>query len=345
MATGKQRRRFDVGGRANAAAFSHDGKALAVATAEGVIRVWDPATLKETTPAAGVPGGLVPFGFLPDGKSLAVGWPTGLAFWQVAEPARDAERWSVREARRLETSLAPLAVSPDGKLAVVGQSYQAYHLWDVEKGAELRKIDDRDLGTVVFAPDGKVLATFSFGRPTLLDVGTGKPLRQMGRLSANRVSMAFSPDGKLLATVGTDGDDTLRFWDVALGKELSSARIVSEPDRQAYGRSVVYAPTGKMLAVGDDGEGVRLWDVAAGKFVGTREGGRVSAFSPDGKLLASTTHDGTIRLWEVATGKSVGELKGHEGRVTSLLFSPDGHLLVSASADHTILLWDLQAKK
>ena len=65
------------------------------------------------------------------------------------------------------------------------------------------------------------------------------------------------------------------------------------------------------------------------------------AFSPDGSRVVSGSEDNTVRIWNVATGESEAELKGHSGRVSSVVFSPDGSHVVSGSEDNTVRIWTI----
>jgi WD40 repeat protein len=76
------------------------------------------------------------------------------------------------------------------------------------------------------------------------------------------MSVAFSPDGKILASASRD--KTLKFWDVATGKE----RAILQGHTQAV-MSVAFSPDGRMLAsaggtFGEPGE-LKVWDIATDK--------------------------------------------------------------------------------
>ena len=154
-------------------------------------------------------------------------------------------------------------------------------------------------------------------------------------------AVSFSPDGKLLASGG--GDNTVKLWDVATGKEI---KTLSGHTNEVWG--VSFSPDGKLLASGSRDKKVKLWDVTTGKEINTLTGhtnilSSVS-FSPDGKLLASGSYDKTVRLWNVTTGKEINTLR-HTNQIVSVSFSPDGKLLASGGADRTVKLWDVATGK
>jgi WD40 repeat protein len=116
--------------------------------------------------------------------------------------------------------------------------------------------------------------------------------------------------------------------------------------------------TGRILAVaalpgghravtaGKDGA-IRVWDVGAGRPVGSLAGhvGRVPAVAalPDGRRVVSGGADGTVRVWDVEAGREVARIEAHAGAVNSVAALPDGRRVVSGGADGTVRVWDVEA--
>jgi sugar lactone lactonase YvrE len=159
--------------------------------------------------------------------------------------------------------------------------------------------------------------------------------------------LAFVGDGKTLASAGT-GEQTTQatLWDLAAKKEKVS--FVSEA--QTVGLyCLAVSPGGKLLAWGDAGGNVSLWDVASGRELTLLKGHqgdiRSVAFSADGKTLASGGADQTVRMWDVAEKKERAALVGHEGCVNAVVFSPDGKTLATGASANAIKLWDVAEQK
>jgi serine/threonine protein kinase len=152
------------------------------------------------------------------------------------------------------------------------------------------------------------------------------------------LSVAYSSDSRYLAS--GSGDNTIKIWEVAKGKEL---RTLTGHSSGVY--SVVYSPDGRYLASGSGDNTIKIWEVATGKELRTLTGHSDSvwsvAYSPDGRYLASGNYDNTIKIWEVATGKELRTLTGHSNSVPSVAYSPDGRYLASGSWDDTIKIWEV----
>jgi len=63
-------------------------------------------------------------------------------------------------------------------------------------------------------------------------------------------------------------------------------------------------------------------------------------FDPSGKVLASLGYDGVIRLWDVVNGGEIGHRRLHEGGFLSACFTPDGKAIVTGGREE-IAFWDV----
>src|SRR5262249_2136868 len=245
----------------------------------------------------------------PDGKTLAMGLYEGVIHFRDAATGRALRQ--VKAAAR--GYVWCVAFSPDGRTLASGGDDGKVRLWDVAAGKVTRELagDPRGFVAVAFSPDGTALAaSVGDGNIGLWDVATGKlRLRLVGHPEMSSIfSLTFSPDGKLLASIATmhsaSTERALRLWQVSTGKELVH------------------------LALGQK-DGVHS------------PGGRSVVFAPDGRILATGGRDGTVSLWEVATGALRRRFHGHTAAAGKLAFSADGRTLASASAGTTVLLWDV----
>ncbi|MEG4070473.1 NACHT domain-containing protein [Microcoleus sp. Pol11C2] len=193
--------------------------------------------------------------------------------------------------------------------------------------------------TVIFSPDGKVLATGdSDGVVRLWEASSGREILTCKGHTNVVESVAFSPDGEILASGSYD--KTIKLWDVKTGECLKVLQGHTESVM-----SVTFNPDGNILASGSFDRTVRLWDIRTGECCKILQDHTEVVFSvafhPAGEMLASGSRDRTVRLWNIGTGECVKTLQGHSRSVFSVAFNFTGEMLASGSADKTVRLWNI----
>jgi WD40 repeat protein len=162
-------------------------------------------------------------------------------------------------------------------------------------------------------------------------------------------AVALSAAGRTLATVEDVGNRVL-LWDVDSSGSLEKNGLYLLGEFTSMPGAVAFSPDGRLVAVANRTQGIRLWTVATGElFCPLRSPGSAGetlalAFTPDGRTIVSGEAGGAIRLWEVATGMQRRTLTGHGMAIQGLAVSGDGRLLASASADKSVLLHKLPGR-
>jgi RNA polymerase sigma factor (sigma-70 family) len=343
-ATGREMHQFAISGVvywSPGLAVSPDGKRLAATTGNGLLHVWDIATGKQEitqkVPAKGKFWIFFP-GFRADGRAMF-----------IFRGDADDEPFALHDVRTAvkfcplnSTSVDArnLVLSPAGDVLAVKSDEHKIDLLAVDTGKVLRtlKYPDKELNTLVFNRDGRLLATCSCSRVRIWDPATGKELRQFaapGPVPAGSLTMTLSPDGQMVALAGY-ADSSLRLVQVADGKERLRLDL-----KRVRSHSLAFSPDGRSLAalVGSE---VCIWDTTTGKEwgadrVGHRDLVKALAYAPDGRRLVSSSNDGSACLWDARTGRQLRVLCREEKPVSGVAFSPDGSGVAIATAGKTMV--------
>ena len=191
-------------------------------------------------------------------------------------------------------SVACVALSPDGQLALTGGDDNDVKLWDVKSGQLLHTFTHQIwVFSTAFSPDGRyAISATPSGHVYLWDIQTGKVAKEFIEQEALS-SAVMSPDGKLLAAGSYYGSAHL--WDVETGQ-----KIYTFSGNTSGANTVAFSPDGKYLLFASQEasngptklfllpmQGERKPQVfaqAPAPFVAFQ-----GAFSPDGKMLGIDT--------------------------------------------------------
>jgi WD40 repeat protein len=296
-ATGKKLRQFKAPANAHHFVLSPDTKLILAAHQDNTVQLHDATTLKSLRKLEGPKDGVGSLAFTTDGKSVGIygGADKGAFIW-VYDTATGKQKQKIKLPLAAPdangnfpvpmAAVTGLVFSPDGRLVVATIEHHTLGIWDAVTGREYPPIR---------APDQKAIQ-----------------------------GAVFMPNGTSIA-LDLHGEDSLRLWEIASGKE-----------RRQFGKKPAPNPNGGM--------GNMMW--FGGGFNGnvmmpcTRPAAG-AAFSPDGRLLAQGRTNNSVSVWDTTTGKEVSQFKGHNGTVDSLAFSADGKSVASGSRDTTGLVWEL----
>jgi WD40 repeat protein len=196
-----------------------------------------------------------------------------------------------------------------------------------------------------FSPDGRYIMSASNDLTLRLwDVATGHHLRVIARFQARPIWIAVSPDGKRVAVsidkahialIDIDsGKETGRIEPIA--KELrygvrpviydGAGRLITPLDDKTVG---IFPPGGTGAPIRLDGHAKEIFQIAV---------------SDAAHLIATGDDGGTVYLWDLKTGQRLETIKVINHSIYGLGFAPDG-TKVAIAGDRQVFIWDVASRK
>jgi WD40 repeat protein len=304
-------------------AFSPDGRMIASAGHDGLVRLWETATGAELMAFSDHLDRVFSVAFSPDGSAIASGGnDSTVRLWEVPTDGGFRNVALAILGSPGDRVINTVTFSPNGQALLAG-------------GRDVRA-EDKTIHSLWELPplDGPAdpLAFRLRGGTTY----TERPLS--GHTDAI-LSSAFHPDGASFVTGSYDA--TIRQW--TPGSATPDA-IWTEAETWITG--LAFAPSGGLLAAALHDGTITVSTFPDGDIRQTIDAGQAVwdvAFNPAGTILAAACADGTIQLWEAASGDLRAELRGHSATVRAVAFSTDGGWIVSGSDDGSVRLWGIDS--
>ena len=237
-------------------------------------------------------------------------------------------------------------IASDNQTLASGSIDGTIKLWDLQTGTLIRTISAHSEGVrdIVFAPNGRTLASGGVENIKLWDWQTGKLIRTLTGHSDNIYSVAFSLDGQKLASASNDG--TVKLWNPNTGQLLHTllpnSDLVESPPFY-----VAFSPDSETVVANGKGfiqQFISLWDVQTGQLTSTIANSACnqnwwhSSMSPLEPKFA-TSSCGKIKIWDTTTGTMLYSIDAIKPGPVAI--NRYGQLLATATLNGYIKIWNL----
>ncbi len=297
-------------------AFDSDGSHFAVASSDGVVRVWITGSGKLLWAKFANDEGTSSVAFSPNGKILVSSGDNEndenpIKVWDAANGnlLRD-----VKNDKDGDDGIKRLAFSPDGKMLLTTGSSVVFNVWDTDKWEFLRGFRTNEAhqsGDVGYCCGSRAL------------------------------TVTFDKSGKRILSGHDDG--TVKIWEVDKTEQIKVFQVTDGSIR-AY-----YSPNEKrILAISANTNTTKLIDAESGQLIQEYKTGILdkeldyvtdAAFDSDGKSFFTTSWFDDVMQWDALSGKLLKRINVGYSTDDELEISPNGKYLLAGGENQNILLF------
>ena len=310
--------------RVRAIAISPDGRLAATGSADGTLRIWDPASGREIRSyrfeRAGQALEVNAAEFSPDGRQLAAASAGIVSAINIGNWTRTDSDPDDVAARELYNYAWSVAYSPLGKTIAAGMFSGEVGLFDSAtlKLIKVLRPHRANVKGLAFTPDGSTLITSSWDRTLrLLSPENGEILADLKPHMGAVHDVRISPDGSVIATSGADAKVNItRIADIGGDRIISSETIFSLIDGDE--RIISFNSLENRFGAWNINDGKRQWSI-------TRSGRSsvTSISSASGGIFIQGDSGGNVAVRNSADGTSVSEFNVFERPVIAVELAGD----------------------
>ena len=328
--------------------FSENGDLMACGTLRGRVMIWSASTgdlIAEFYPDEN--RRVLDVQFSKDGKTLAVfSHEYRLGVFDISDPASPVETTHF-----VNSSLASMSLSPDGKMIVTGCYNQDVSLWSVTTGQRLGEFEGHRgrVMTIEFGPSGNCIASGSNAEIRMWDLQTSD-IDTIRGAEVVKEGYTWRDFKDMLFAFEFSSDENLMFLRGLWGGSYNAVLLNRQTREKrhfvgAHGGDI--DPDDQWLAISTKAGDFDMYSLKGNeKFPLEHDGTPMKSvlFNADGTLLAGIGPT-NISVWDPATKKRLYSFPAHQRGIRNrLAFHPtDPNLLASGGDDSMHYLWRVDA--
>jgi len=244
-------------------------------------------------------------------------------------------------------SITDVKFSKNGDICYTSSADKTIKKWDVKSGFLIGTFrgHTQSVRTLDVSLDGHYIVSGSEDFSIKLwDTSTYQVIKTLSGHLRPVEAVAFTPDGHYILS-GSLGDDTIRVWDIATGKEIKSVYVGGNKTH----KSISFKKDLSIALLRCYDNSIDVWDVIKGERIISFQSPAIESRIPPFEInsiygtnfcIVPGDKNDIIRI-NLVTAQLIQTYSGHEATIISIATSDDGATMLSFSEDNTIKQWDV----